>query len=118
MNFLNPHAFKSKAPLQLDLFAAAPATPVAPKPNAPAAPSIVPAAAPLIGMSVRLPNDHCRCGAETAVIRAGTGPHYAQLQCSCGRFRGWLSKFTANWIASVAAQFGAPEIITLPGPKL
>jgi hypothetical protein len=120
MNVLNPHAFKNKTPFQLDLFAAATAEQSAPEPLTPAAaPPIVPAADPLIGQAVRLPNDLCKCGSDIAVIRAGKGPHHARLQCrSCGRFRGWVCKFTADWIASVAAKFGAPEIITIKAPYL
>jgi hypothetical protein len=68
----------------------------------------------LTGRSVELPNDPCKCGSNTAIIDGDR-----RLSCrSCGRQRGWLSKSTANWIAEVAARFGAPEIITIRGPKL
>jgi hypothetical protein len=64
-------------------------------------------------MSVKMP-DVCRCGTNTAIIHPGAGPHEASLRCqSCDRFRGWLSKSTADWIARIAKMFGAPDIITL-----
>jgi hypothetical protein len=73
---------------------------------------------PLAGLPVKLP-EQCRCGSEVALIGAGTEIHRASLRCrSCGRHRGWLSKITANWIETVAVKFGAPEIITLRGPRL
>jgi hypothetical protein len=110
MNSLSQRVAENKAPFQLDLFAA---------PSAPTAPSIVPSADPLISQSVRLPADPCKCGSENAVIGTGTETHHARLHCrSCGRFRGWLSKFTADSIEAVAAKFGAPETITIKGPKL
>jgi hypothetical protein len=160
MNVLNPHAFKNKTPLQLDLFGKTAADlgvskdtvnrarnspvsnetyPVQKPPRARNSPvsnetpetvtgrdgkqypvqRTPKVADPLIGLAVRLPNDLCKCGSDIAVIGTGTAPHYARLQCrSCGRFRGWLSKFTADWIAGVAASFGAPETITLRGPRL
>ena len=58
---------------------------------------------PLTGLSVKLP-EPCRCGSDVARIG--------------DRHRGWLSKFTANWIEDVATKFGAPEIITLRGARL
>jgi hypothetical protein len=69
---------------------------------------------PLTGRAVELPNDLCKCGSNVAIIDGDR-----HLNCrSCGRRRGWLSKSTADWIAEVAARFGAPEIITIRGPKL
>jgi hypothetical protein len=68
---------------------------------------------PLIGLAVELP-DACRCAGNVAIIGNGTQIHRAALTCrSCGRHRGWLSKFTADWIANIAARFGAPEIIKI-----
>jgi hypothetical protein len=94
---------KSKG-VQLDLFDGTP------KPKA--------STDPLAGLLVKTP-DQCRCGSDVAVIGAGTAMHRASLNCrSCGKHRGWLSKFTADWIEAVARKFGAPEIITLRGPRL
>jgi hypothetical protein len=63
---------------------------------------------PLIGFRVRLP-DTCRCGAATAVVGAGKGPHAGELKCAvCERHRGWLSKDFASFIASITKKFGAP----------
>jgi hypothetical protein len=70
-------------------------------------------AIPLTGRSVELPNDRCKCGSDVAVINRDR-----QLNCrSCGRRRGFLSAFTADWIAAVIATAGADSII-LRGPKL
>jgi hypothetical protein len=81
--------------------------------GAPTAPSPSPSPDPLVGLLVELP-DTCRCMSTVAVIGTGTQIHRAMLSCrSCGRHRGWLSKFTADWIAHVAAKFGAPEIIKI-----
>jgi hypothetical protein len=66
----------------------------------------------LVGKKVRLPRD-CNCGADTAVIGASDGKHYATLTCSCGRGRGSLTEFTGKFIEAVAAKFGAPATITL-----
>ena len=35
----------------------------------------------------------CRvCGATTAVVGAGVGPHFAKLLCAHGHFQGWLPR--------------------------
>ena len=53
------------------------------------------------------------------IVRAADATHHLSLKCrSCERHRGWLSKFTADWIESVAAKFGAPEIITIHAPHI
>jgi hypothetical protein len=71
----------------------------------------------VLGLHVKLP-DICRCASDVATICAGNETHYAELKCrSCERHRGWLSQFTARWLESVAAKFGAPEIITLRRPR-
>jgi hypothetical protein len=89
---------------QLDFFD----VPASPSPPSPATPHD-----PLLGLTVELP-DECRCASNVAIIGAGTQIHRAALNCrSCGRHRGWLSKFTADWITHVAARFGAPEIIKI-----
>jgi len=49
------------------------------------------------------------CCRNICIIEAGKGPHAHALHCSdCGQHRGWLSKSTAAWIATVATRFGAP----------
>jgi hypothetical protein len=91
---------------QLDLFGPAAPSSTASPPSLPS-----PSPDPLIGLLVELP-DACRCASNVAIIGTGTQIHRAMLSCrSCGRHRGWLSKFTADWIEQVAAKFGAPEII-------
>lgn len=132
MTLLSQHAFKNKTPQQLDLFAEVTSESSGesevvkiishhPKAAADTAPIalVTPAADPLIGATVRLPNDLCKCGSDIAVVGTGTGTHRARLQCrSCGRFRGWLSKFTADWIEAVAAKCGGSETTTIKAPKL
>jgi len=69
----------------------------------------------LLGQQVRLPNN-CRCGSDVAVIGAGGGKYPASLRCqSCGEPRGSLTQFTHDWIAAIAAKFGAPQTITIRG---
>jgi hypothetical protein len=72
----------------------------------------------LVGMKVRTPAK-CKCGADTAIIAAGNGKHPATLTCTqCGVGRGALTQFTADWIQTVAAKFGSPEVITLRRPPI
>jgi hypothetical protein len=67
----------------------------------------------LLGRQVRLPGQ-CRCGSDLAVISGGDGKYPALLQCqSCGGPRGQLTEFTYHWIATLAAKFGAPQVITM-----
>ena len=67
----------------------------------------------LTGRSVELPDDRCKCGSDTAIIDRDR-----RLNCrSCGRRRGFLSAFTARWIAEVIATAGA-DTITIRGPSL
>lgn len=75
---------------------------------------------PLIGLAVCLPNDPCKCSSDIAVIGTGLAIHRASLSCrSCGRSRGWLPKFTADWIASVISLCGRPDTpIIIRGPRL
>jgi hypothetical protein len=77
------------------------------------APKSKPATVRLAGRSVELPNDPCRCGSRDAIIDGDR-----RLNCrSCGRRRGFLSAFTANWIIEVIKTVGA-ETITIRGPAL
>jgi hypothetical protein len=66
----------------------------------------------LIGQKVKLPTD-CKCGADTAVIGTSDGKYCCTITCGCGCNRGALTEFTASWIETVAAKFGAPETIVL-----
>jgi hypothetical protein len=76
-------------------------------------PKSKPATVRLTGRCVELANDPCRCGSRDAIIDGNR-----QLNCrSCGRPRGFLSAFTANWIIEVIKTIGA-EGITIHGPKL
>jgi hypothetical protein len=68
----------------------------------------------LAGLTVRLEADACKCGSEFAVIGRD-----AELRCrSCGRPRGFISKFRADWITAVIGQFGRSQEITIRGPRL
>jgi hypothetical protein len=126
---LSQHSPKNKTTRQLDLFAdeAPPEHGVTQIGNrfrfgvsdvAPA--GTAPAHDPLAGLAVKLEHDRCKCGSDTAIIGAGKAMHRASLTCrSCGRHRGWLSKFTADWIESVISLHGKPDKpIVMRGPQL
>ena len=67
----------------------------------------------LLGLRVKLPTD-CNCGDDTAIIGHGNGKHPATLKCrDCGSGRGAISEFTAHFIESVAARYGAPTAIII-----
>ena len=89
---------RATAPVQLDLFIATE--------------SVVESASTLLGLSVRLDRPSDRdypCHSNICVIGAARKPHAGELLCAiCGRHRGWISKSTARWIASVIGRFGAP----------
>ena len=72
-----------------------------------------PVPSPLGGLKVKLDRtvDRARpCCSNVCIIKAGKGCHAGALYCTtCDRFRGWLSKSTAQWIASVIARFGKPD---------
>jgi hypothetical protein len=68
----------------------------------------LPPADPLHGLALRLP-DSCRCGATTATIGEGRGPHAASLRCAnCATHRGWLSRKTHSFIAETVSLCGRP----------
>ena len=75
---------------------------------------------PLAGLAVKLEHDRCKCGGDTAIIGDGKAKHHASLTCrSCGRHRGWLSRFTAYWIKNVISLHGRPDKpIIMRGPQL
>jgi hypothetical protein len=70
----------------------------------------------LTGQAIELSNNACRCGSLVAVIDADR-----QLHCrSCGRQRGFLTAFTADWISKVIVTFGGAESIIVrvpPAPR-
>jgi hypothetical protein len=84
-----------------------------------AAPIAAPAHDPLAGLAVKLEHDRCKCGGDIAIIGDGKAMHRASLSCrSCGRFRGWLSRHTADWIEAVINLHGRPDKpITMRGPQ-
>jgi hypothetical protein len=106
---LSQHSPKNKTAQQFDLFEAAPTDDAA----------SIAAPATLAGLAVKLERDRCKCGSDTAIIGDGKAMHRASLSCrSCGRFRGWLSRFTADWIEAVINLHGRPdEPIILREPK-
>jgi hypothetical protein len=67
---------------------------------------------PLKRLEVRLDRDIDRinrCCENRAIIHPGKGPHQGQLRCArCDKFRGWLSKATADWLLTVIERFGQP----------
>jgi hypothetical protein len=67
----------------------------------------------LVGLKVKLdrPVDRERpCCRSICTIGAGKAQHAGEPRCTdCGRHRGWLSKSTAQWIATVVSKFGAPN---------
>ena len=49
------------------------------------------------------------CCENLAVIRAGQGPHAAELRCAgCGAHRGWLRREALEFLNTTARRFGAP----------
>jgi hypothetical protein len=53
--------------------------------------------------------DACKCGATTATIGAGAGPHIASLRCiDCGAHRGWLAHEVHSFIAEAIALGARP----------
>ena len=75
---------------------------------------VVPSPTPdgIVGLKVKLdrPVDRDQpCCNNVCIIDAGKGPHAGAFYCAdCGQHRGWLSKFTAQWIEHVVTRFGAP----------
>jgi hypothetical protein len=65
---------------------------------------------PLVGITVNVEHFQDRCHENLARVHEGKGPHVGELRCvACGKHRGWLSRDTANWIATVINKFGAPS---------
>jgi hypothetical protein len=50
----------------------------------------------------------CRCGCDVAIVQT-TDAQRALVCESCGKYRGLLGDRSADFIAAVCAQFGAPE---------
>jgi hypothetical protein len=64
---------------------------------------------PRAGLAVQLPSP-CRCGAGSAEIELGRGPHLAGLRCiACGKHRGWMSREAHRFIVEVVKKFGRPS---------
>jgi len=68
---------------------------------------------PLVGLRVRLEraiDQHQPCHDNVAEICIGCGPHAYAVRCAtCGRFRGWLPKAIAAFIAEVIRTCGTPD---------
>jgi hypothetical protein len=71
-------------------------------------PDVFHSADAIIGIEVQLPH-HCECGHGLFHIGPGRGAHRASLRCTrCGRYCGWLSSESANFLTTVVARFGMP----------
>ena len=68
---------------------------------------------PLIGLRIRLDREvdrHQPCHDNTVEVCSGKGPHGHALLCeACGKFRGWLPKAAASFIAETIQKFGVPS---------
>ena len=58
---------------------------------------------PLDGMRLSLEGAYAKaCCNNIAIVRAGKGPHAAELRCAdCGKHCGWLPKAAANWLLDI-----------------
>jgi hypothetical protein len=59
-----------------------------------------------------------KCGAKTALIGTGKGPHAAELRClNCNAHRQWISQENyrriATFVAEISNKLGAPPTIAL-----
>jgi hypothetical protein len=63
----------------------------------------------IVGLAATMPSPCRQCGGVDATIEStGTGPHHGSLRCSCGQFRGWVSKATYDFVTAAIKQFGKP----------
>jgi hypothetical protein len=66
-----------------------------------------PPSSPIDGMRLKLERKidlQKLCYSNVAIVRAGKGPHAAELRCAkCDSHRGWLPKEAANWLLTVLA---------------
>jgi hypothetical protein len=76
---------------------------------------------PILGLSIELdrPRDGLcpGCGlSKTAVIREGSGPHRARLNCAyCNRFRDWLPALVADALVDTVGRYGGwPDVVVQP----
>jgi hypothetical protein len=62
-------------------------------------------ASSLTGLRLRLEGEYAHgCCRNRAIVRAGKGPHVAELRCAnCGKHCGWPPKAAANWLLDVLA---------------
>jgi hypothetical protein len=68
-----------------------------------------PAADPLIGLTLTLPDSCSKCGAGETLVGPGSGPHLASLRCAvCEIFRGWVGHRTHAFLLETVKQFGRP----------
>jgi hypothetical protein len=68
-----------------------------------------PSTDPIVGLSARMPLPCRQCGSISAVIESTGRPmHHGSLRCGCGRFRGWVSKQTYDFVTAAIKQFGRP----------
>jgi hypothetical protein len=65
---------------------------------------------PIVGLSATLPGRPYRqCGSINATIEStGRAMHHGSLRCSCGQFRGWLSRNTYEVVTAFIKEFGRP----------
>jgi hypothetical protein len=73
----------------------------------------------ILGLTIELnrPADgQCECGSMAAVIRPGSGPHRARLDCAyCGKFRGWLPALAADALVDTVERYGGwPDVFVQP----
>jgi hypothetical protein len=63
----------------------------------------------IVDLAATMPSPCGQCGSLSAVIEStGKGPHHGSLRCSCGQFRGWVSKATYDFVTATIKQFGRP----------
>jgi hypothetical protein len=69
-----------------------------------------PAADPLTGLAVKLPDTCGKCGHLVAIVGPGKPPHFASLLCrSCGSHRRWVSRAKYTFLNEIINKFGAPN---------
>jgi hypothetical protein len=63
------------------------------------------AVSPLDGLRLSLQGAYAEsCCDNIAIVRAGKGPHAAELSCAvCGKHCGWLPKAAAKWLLDILA---------------
>lgn len=81
--------------------------------HTPTQPDLFNTADPPIGLRIRLHRTVDRllpCHDNIAEVCSGKGPHRYALFCeACGKFRGWLPRAAASFIAATIRKFGVPS---------